>query len=298
MKQLQVVIADDEPPARENLRDLLAVHPEVRIVGEAGTVKEARNILGKFRPDVIFLDIQMPGGTGFDVLSGLKAPVKVVFVTAYDTYAIRAFQVNAIDYLLKPIDRELLAGAIQRLMANLVLPLAQKLSEPTEDPPFSINDEVWARTPMVRNALLNPDSHEMIDPVNRTFADIVRSDPIFQTFNLYNTRAVMIASSTPERVHVPIAQAVVRKRTDFIAALAGKPAIKGPFIARSSAQPIISLSINCQPQTALIETGGASQQVMIWDSETLNALQGLKGCLMFSTHFRPCAPERPRCPRS
>ena len=103
--------------------------------------------------------------------------------------------------------------------------------------------EVWAKTPMVRNALLNPDNPEMIDPVNRTFADIVRSDPIFQTFNLYNTHATMIASSTPERVHVQMAQAVVRKRSDFIAALAGKPAIKGPFIGLSSAQPTISLSV-------------------------------------------------------
>jgi PAS domain S-box-containing protein len=103
--------------------------------------------------------------------------------------------------------------------------------------------EVWARTPMVRNALLNPDSHEMIDQVNRTFADIVRSDPIFQTFNLYNTQAAMIASSTPERVHVQMAQAVVRKREDFLAALTGKHTIKGPFMGRSSGQPAISLSV-------------------------------------------------------
>ena len=114
MKPLQVVIADDEFLARENLRGLLAVHPEVRVAGEAGTVAEARRVLCELRPDAVFLDIQMPGGTGFDVLSGLGIPVKVVFVTAYDRFAIRAFRVNAIDYLLKPIDRKLLAGAVQR----------------------------------------------------------------------------------------------------------------------------------------------------------------------------------------
>ena len=105
-----MVIVDDEFLARENLRDLLTAHPEVRVAGEAGTVAEARRILRKLRPDAVFLDIQMPGGTGFDVLSGLGIALKVVFVTAYDHFAIRAFQVNAMDYLLKPIDRGLLAG--------------------------------------------------------------------------------------------------------------------------------------------------------------------------------------------
>ncbi len=142
MKQLRVVIADDEPLARENMRDMLSAHPEVAVVGEADTVSETREILIKMRPDAVFLDIQMPGGTGFDALAGLEAPVNVVFVTAYDTFAIRAFQVNAIDYLLKPVDRKLLAGAIQRLMANAASSSAQELSNPAKHPAFAIDDDV------------------------------------------------------------------------------------------------------------------------------------------------------------
>lgn len=144
MKQIRAVIIDDEPLALENMRDLLAAYPEVTIVGEAGTVGEAREVLIKMQPDAVFLDIQMPGGTGFDVLSGLDQPLQVVFVTAYDAFAIRAFQVNAVDYLLKPINRTLLAGAVDRLTADY-----SSVSEVRDDgassPSFRLDDEVLVR---------------------------------------------------------------------------------------------------------------------------------------------------------
>ncbi len=142
MKQIRVVIVDDEPLARENMHDLLAVHPEVIVVGEAGTVDEARQILNQERPDAVFLDIQMPGGTGFDVLSGFDFPLQVVFVTAYDAFAIRAFQVNAIDYLLKPIDRRLLAGAVRRLTADPSSFFGARVDEGAESSPFSLGDQI------------------------------------------------------------------------------------------------------------------------------------------------------------
>jgi two-component system LytT family response regulator len=142
MKQIRAVIIDDEPLARENMRDLLAAHPEVTIVGEAGTVDEAREVLIKMQPDAVFLDIRMPGGTGFDVLSGLDRPLQVVFVTAYDEFAIRAFQVNAIDYLLKPIDRRLLAGAVRKLMANSALPFDARVDENAQSLPFRLDDDI------------------------------------------------------------------------------------------------------------------------------------------------------------
>jgi len=145
MKQIRVVIVDDEPLARENMHDLLAAYPEVIVVGEAGTVEEARQILIKVRPDAVFLDIQMPGGTGFDVLSGLDLPLQVVFVTAYDAFAIRAFQVNAIDYLLKPIDRTLLAGAVQRLTADPSSVFAARVEEGAETPSFTLEDQILIR---------------------------------------------------------------------------------------------------------------------------------------------------------
>jgi two-component system, LytTR family, response regulator len=142
MKPIRVVIVDDEPLARENMQDLLQRYPEVVIVGEAGTIDEAREVLKRAKPDAVFLDIQMPGGTGFDVLSGLDLPPQVVFVTAYDEYAVRAFQVNAVDYLLKPIDRSLLAGAVARLTAGSSPAFRDQLLEGPDAVPFRLDDDV------------------------------------------------------------------------------------------------------------------------------------------------------------
>ena len=112
--------------------------------------------------------------------------------------------------------------------------------------------EVWARAPLVREVLQNADAPETVDRVNRIFAHIVWSNPVFQTFNLFNTKAAMIASSIPERVGFPVAQTVVEKRTDFLAALAGKTSIKGPFMGLSSAQPVISVSVPVQSEGHVI----------------------------------------------
>ena len=142
MKPLRVVVVDDEPFARENMRDLLAAHKEVMVVGEAGTVDEARQVLSHTRPDTVFLDIRMPGGTGFDVLSGLEWPLQVVFVTAYDAFAIRAFQVNAVDYLLKPIDRDLLAQSVRRLASRNSVDAVPKGAPDRESLPFRLDDSV------------------------------------------------------------------------------------------------------------------------------------------------------------
>ncbi len=142
MKPIRVVIVDDEPLARENMRDLLSAYPEVVVVGEAGTVDEARQVLGMVRPDAVFLDIQIPGGTGFDALSGLVQPPQVVFVTAYDEYAVRAFQVNAIDYLLKPIDRRLLERTVHRLAADNSLSFGAGVDKGNGPLPFRRDDEV------------------------------------------------------------------------------------------------------------------------------------------------------------
>jgi len=113
--RLRTLIIDDERLARDNLRDLLAGHQEMVIVGEARHVREAEAIIENTRPDVIFLDIQMPGGSGFDLLERLVCAPPVIFVTAFDQYAIRAFEVNALDYLLKPVEPERLAAAIRRV---------------------------------------------------------------------------------------------------------------------------------------------------------------------------------------
>lgn len=117
-KSVRVFIVDDERPARENLADLLKRHPGVEIAGEARNAAEAKEKISRERPDLLFLDIQMPGGSGFDLLERLEDPPPVVFVTAYDQFAIRAFRVNALDYLLKPVDPCRLGEALRRAGAR------------------------------------------------------------------------------------------------------------------------------------------------------------------------------------
>jgi two-component system LytT family response regulator len=112
---MKALIVDDEPLARRELRRLLAAHRSIQIVGEAGDIDEARERIESLAPGVVFLDIQMPGGTGFDLLAQLDLAPRIIFTTAYDRYAVAAFDVNALDYLLKPIEPERLAAAMDKL---------------------------------------------------------------------------------------------------------------------------------------------------------------------------------------
>jgi two-component system LytT family response regulator len=116
-RRIRAILVDDEAPARARLGSLLGAHPDVEIVAEAGDVESAAAICLRDEPDVVFLDIQLPRASGFDLLAHLSGATRVIFVTAYDDYAVRAFEVNALDYLLKPIHPERLAGALQRLRA-------------------------------------------------------------------------------------------------------------------------------------------------------------------------------------
>jgi two-component system LytT family response regulator len=112
---MRALIIDDERLARLELRRLLGAHPEVEIVGEARDGNEARALIGKLSPDLLFLDIQMPGMTGFELLESLDDVPQVIFTTAYDEYAIKAFEVNALDYLMKPVPPARLAAALARV---------------------------------------------------------------------------------------------------------------------------------------------------------------------------------------
>lgn len=111
---LRVLIVDDARLARQELRTLLSALPWVQCVGEADDVPAAREAIAALAPDLVLLDVQMPSGSGFDVLDGLEAVPAVVFVTAYDTYAVRAFQANALDYLVKPVEAPRLLQALER----------------------------------------------------------------------------------------------------------------------------------------------------------------------------------------
>ena len=112
---MRVLIIDDERLARLELRRLLKAHSEVEIVGEARGGEEALALIAKLGPDAIFLDIQMPGMSGFDLLERLEDLPQVIFTTAYDEYALKAFEVNVLDYLLKPVAPARLAAALARV---------------------------------------------------------------------------------------------------------------------------------------------------------------------------------------
>ncbi|MBM3851535.1 MAG: response regulator transcription factor [Verrucomicrobia bacterium] len=116
LRCFRAIIVDDEPTARRGVRLLLERDPAIELVGEAATGLEAAELIRCVRPDLAFLDVQMPGSTGFDALRQIAPAIvpAVVFVTAYDEYALRAFEVNAVDYLLKPYDDARFAAALQR----------------------------------------------------------------------------------------------------------------------------------------------------------------------------------------
>jgi two-component system LytT family response regulator len=111
----RAIIIDDERLARNELKKLLADFPEIEIIDEAANAAEGIQKIEEKQPDLIFLDIQMPGKTGFEMLAELDRAPQVIFTTAYDEYALRAFEVNALDYLLKPIEPKRLSDAIQKL---------------------------------------------------------------------------------------------------------------------------------------------------------------------------------------
>ena len=112
---IKAIIIDDERLARNELKKLLADFPEIEVVAEAANANEGIEKIDNLGPELIFLDIQMPGKTGFDMLAEMDRTPNVIFTTAYDEYALKAFEVNALDYLLKPIEPKRLADAIQKL---------------------------------------------------------------------------------------------------------------------------------------------------------------------------------------
>ena len=120
---MKVVLVDDERLAREELRGLLSGVPDLEVCGEAANVTKALKLIPQLRPDLLFLDIEMPGRTGFDLIAALPPPhPRLIFVTAFDAFALRAFEVNALDYLMKPVHPQRLAAALAKVRARLQAP--------------------------------------------------------------------------------------------------------------------------------------------------------------------------------
>lgn len=136
MKTIKTVIIDDERLAREEVKRALEMHQEFEIIGEASHVDEAITLIEELKPDVLFLDIHMPGKSGFDLLEELTTVPEVVFTTAYDQYAVKAFELNALDYLVKPLREERFSKTIEKVKVELakkeeikadVLPMHRKI---------------------------------------------------------------------------------------------------------------------------------------------------------------------------
>jgi two-component system LytT family response regulator len=155
-RAIRAVLVDDEKGARMHLTERLAAHPGIVIVGEADRAKAAIELIQQAKPDVVFLDVQMPGGTGFSLLpllGDMCPPPEVVFVTAYEKYALKAFEANALDYLTKPVNPRRLAVTVERLQNFLSEDVAAPMDEsesskPTR--PLEIRDFVLLRN---RNSL-------------------------------------------------------------------------------------------------------------------------------------------------
>ena len=134
----RALIIDDEAPARAALRGLLRDHPKVTLAGEADTIAEARARLKVRDYDLVFLDIQLRGGTGFDLLPFVQPEARIIFVTAFDQHAVRAFEVNAIDYLIKPVRPQRLAEALRRVPS----PAPDSHPSPSSLPALALGDLV------------------------------------------------------------------------------------------------------------------------------------------------------------
>jgi two-component system LytT family response regulator len=119
MKKIRVLIIDDERAARNEIRRLLLKYRDFEIIAEAGNAEAAKLEIESKHPDLLFLDIQMPGRSGFDLLESLEVVPQVIFITAFDQYALKAFEVSALDYLMKPVREERFAKAIEQIRVKV-----------------------------------------------------------------------------------------------------------------------------------------------------------------------------------
>jgi two-component system LytT family response regulator len=144
---MKAIIIDDERLARTELRKLLQDFPEIEIVDEASNAEEGIQKIENHNPDLVFLDIQMPGKTGFDMLSELDHSPQVIFTTAYDEYALKAFEVNALDYLLKPVEPRRLADAVEKLKRTAHNGSTEKTNNHHPEPSSILgeNDQVFVK---------------------------------------------------------------------------------------------------------------------------------------------------------
>jgi two-component system, LytTR family, response regulator len=138
-QKMKAIIIDDERLARQELRNLLAQHKEIDVVAECSDAQQAKEKINELKPDVVFCDVQMPGKTGLELVEEISGMVEVVFVTAFDDHAIKAFELNAFDYLLKPVQPQRLADTIKKLA------IKESATKPDNNAPLNESDMVFIK---------------------------------------------------------------------------------------------------------------------------------------------------------
>jgi two-component system LytT family response regulator len=136
---MKAILIDDERLARQELKNLLSVHKEVEIIAECSDAQSAKEKINELKPDIIFCDIQMPGKSGLELVEEISAMVDVVFITAHDEHAIKAFELNAFDYLLKPVQPERLAETIKKLS------IKESANKPDNNSPLTYKDTIFIK---------------------------------------------------------------------------------------------------------------------------------------------------------
>ena len=168
---VRTIIIDDERLARNELKKLLQEFSEIEVIDEAANVQEGIEKIEKLNPDLIFLDIQMPGKTGFDLLEELDRAPKVIFTTAYDEFALKAFEVNALDYLLKPVEPKRLSDAIQKVQQD-------------HNEASSLSNSNGSST-IARNGLLNDDDQVFVKDGERCWFVKLNEIRLFESVGNY-----------------------------------------------------------------------------------------------------------------
>jgi two-component system LytT family response regulator len=199
--KLKAIIIDDEPFVRDDLRHMLAAHKDIDVAGEAGTIAGAKKQLEAIRFDVVFLDIQLRGGSGFDVLPFIGPSAQIVFITAHDEYAVRAFEVNALDYILKPVAVDRLAESIARLKRDI----PPKNAGPGSAEHFKPDDSVFIRTDSGR-VFVSLDEILAINSIGGNYAAIYlkNKDKLIARKTLKQWEAIL-----PESVFIRIHRATI-----------------------------------------------------------------------------------------
>lgn len=190
----RALIVDDEDASREFLRDLLKAHPEIEIVAEAANVTEAIAQFNAHRPDLIFLDVQMPKRDGFSLLPELRPVPDIIFATAYDTFAVKAFEVNAADFLLKPIHADRLALALDRLARRV----------PRKARPFAHDDRIFLYSDLELRVVLATDIVHIEAEQNYSRVHLVNHEPVLVRRTLREWKRLL-----PDKYFLPVNRSTI-----------------------------------------------------------------------------------------